>query len=223
MGFHLEGAAWAIWSELPDRPFRVLLFIARSLPDPDPGEPIPDWYGNPDRLAVAIGQLDQVDGKQRRTVLNKISRAMTALVDAGALTVISRASPGNRARYGVQLSMERSRYGRDRSNGLRRSNFHGQMMHTFTAAPCTKETSKRNPLRPALGSDALGSDGVDSAGVELAEVARAKFRTIDGGGADDDPDRTEQLQWPLFAVPDAAEPVQSEWWNNLHDPESEAL
>lgn len=219
MGYHMEQAAWAVWSDLPDRPFRVLMFIAHSLPDPEPGEPCPDWFGNPDRLAPAIGALDQIDGKQRRTVLNKISRAMVALVDAGALTVVRRASPGNRARYGVQLSMERSRYVRERPIDARRSNFHGGCVHTFTQQPGREETSKSNPLGVALGSDALGAVMGFPAIVEPAEVAHArKFRAIPGGRTDDDVGPTQLTLPAVMSVPALPpEPVAQ------HDTHREAL
>ena len=187
---------WAIWGELPDRPFRVLLYMAMRLPD---AEESPRWYGSQDELAVAIGDAAAVDGPQRKTVLRRVSTAVAALVDAGALDVLQRAAPGRRPVYELRVSMDQARYSRDRVIRGRPLNARADL--TPTVAPNTRQRSRK--LRDPMSSEDITRTRTpgETSRNQLADAdARGtRLRAIDGGRNNETPDG-RPVQLPLLAV-----------------------
>lgn len=78
MGASLAVAAYATFSHLPDRPFRLLVHMALTAKDDD--KP-PRYYGGAKAMTQALG----MDPK-RATCRQMASRAASLLVDAGAIS-----------------------------------------------------------------------------------------------------------------------------------------
>jgi hypothetical protein len=106
MGSRNVSAALAMWSDLPDGPFRVLLGMAhRTLDDnfvhPETGRftPARRWFAGRDELA----DLVRGGGRPRATRERAAWRFLGQLVDAGAVTCAVKGAPGRRAEYVLQL------------------------------------------------------------------------------------------------------------------------
>lgn len=82
------------WADLPDRAFRVLVLIANMCRDGDPGA---RYYGGRERLTHVLGADDDAAGHRR------VARAISDLVEAGALVVAKRGGNGRRAEYALAL------------------------------------------------------------------------------------------------------------------------
>lgn len=98
MGAGNVKAVYANWGHLDDRPFRLLTFMAVTIPDAnDP----PLWYGGPEVMAVGLGIIlpepQEGDPKVtacREAAFRAVRRALKANTKAGALTLIRRSAPG---------------------------------------------------------------------------------------------------------------------------------
>lgn len=113
MGYQNMGLVFARWGHLPDRPFRLLMFMAlRSLDEDDP----PRFYEGREAAAFAIGKLvpeepaagDESDRAQefrkaRRNDFEAVKVATRALIKAGVISIIEPSAPGRNAVYGLHL------------------------------------------------------------------------------------------------------------------------
>lgn len=84
------------WGHLPDRPFRILSYMALRARDNDAAP----WYGaGHDELAsIALG-LPMGTEREHLAALRAVSRAFKALHEAGAVTTHRYARPGKHATY----------------------------------------------------------------------------------------------------------------------------
>ena len=96
MGYQLVARCYTSWTGLPDRPFRLLCYMALLCRDDDP---IPTFWAGREALADALG-LDSSESAHRVT-----RRAIASLVSAGALERLRSGGRGRRAEY--RLLIER--------------------------------------------------------------------------------------------------------------------
>lgn len=106
MGMGHIKSAYALWGELPDRQFRMFIYMAMRLPD-EIDDPI--WFGTQEELAVAIGKSPEEVKERPATVKREVRRMLKSLVDYGALSLERAEAPGRRAEYRLCTSMERWR------------------------------------------------------------------------------------------------------------------
>jgi hypothetical protein len=105
MGAANVKAVFGVWNQLPDLPFRQLVFMAVTAKDDD--EP-PVYWGSQETLAVALGrEWPAGDSQEARKVRGATERAIKRgrrdLVEAGALWRSRRAAPGRTACYALNL------------------------------------------------------------------------------------------------------------------------
>ena len=97
MGSQNARAVYARWGDLPDRPFRVLLFMALAAHDDD--DPPTCWLGW-QALAVGLGRLDESEA-----TAHAVRRAVGVLVSAGALSrTVEHPRTGVRQAYALNLA-----------------------------------------------------------------------------------------------------------------------
>lgn len=103
MGFKNAREARRRWPDLPDLPWRILQEMAWLIGDDDL---YPKYWGGWEAIAEMAGRRlpepDKGDAdviRRRNAVRREITRALTALREAGALTVVSRGRPGRNAAY----------------------------------------------------------------------------------------------------------------------------
>lgn len=95
MGAAHVSACYAQWSHLPDRPFRVLAYMALIAKD---STPEPTFWGGRDALCIALGI--EADPAGYRV----IRRALAELIDAGALERKYVGHAGKRSEYRVHVT-----------------------------------------------------------------------------------------------------------------------
>lgn len=114
MGAQLVRLAYARWSHLPDRAFRVLAFMALVAMDADTP---PIYFGGRETLSrLGLGRMTpdeparsdrsaraEAYRKQRRADFEAVKSAIRELVDAGPVRVVSGAAPGRTAVYSLHL------------------------------------------------------------------------------------------------------------------------
>jgi hypothetical protein len=96
MGAQLVALTYAHWKHLPDRPFRLLTYMALVTKDTNAA---PTFYGGRTAMAEALG-LPDTDASSKRMV----SRAIAVLVDAGAVKRVYMGHAGKRSEYLLTLS-----------------------------------------------------------------------------------------------------------------------
>ena len=111
MGVYNVGLVYARWRQLPHLPFRLLVWMAyRSYDRPQNGKPARHYYGGWEELAYAAGRTvpppddsDKAVSAKRRAAEKSVDRAMSDLVDAGAITMVCPSGPGRNAEYALNL------------------------------------------------------------------------------------------------------------------------
>lgn len=94
--------AYARWPDLPDLPFRLLVYMAVVSMDEDAQ---PSFWGGWESLALAGGRLvppacdDKEVVKVRRAALKAVNGAIGKLLDRGAIVVKTAAAPGRNTTY----------------------------------------------------------------------------------------------------------------------------
>lgn len=116
---------FANWAHLEHHPFRVLVYMALTTKDTD--QPARYW-DRWESLAVALGRMvpDETDGDEtvrldRQAALRAVNRATAELLNAGAVTLAQRASPGRNTVYELNLMPERTVDAERRVNNRRGS------------------------------------------------------------------------------------------------------
>lgn len=99
MGRHNVALVCTYWTDLPDRAFRVLVYVANLCRD---GDPDARYYGGRDPLVHVLGTKPG-EGAYRR-----VQRALADCVDAGALVVAKHGGNGRRAEYALALTRRMS-------------------------------------------------------------------------------------------------------------------
>ncbi|WNB84526.1 hypothetical protein [Cellulomonas sp. ATA003] len=112
--------AYGRWGHLPDRPFRLLAYMANVAHDTDsPGITARRFWGGRDDLAYALGRgilppAPESDDdspeavqarKARHAAYVAVSTAMTCLRKAGAIRPVTRGRSGRRAEYELVLDL----------------------------------------------------------------------------------------------------------------------
>lgn len=105
MGTGNARAVFGIWGRLPDKPFRVLAFMALTVLDEH--EP-PIFWGGREYLSVGIGRPAPAAGtpeanRQRAAIFESIRDAISQLVAAGAIIRVTDPKPGQTAEYQLIL------------------------------------------------------------------------------------------------------------------------
>lgn len=110
MGIRNVNAAFAYWSHLPDRPFRVLVRMCQIANDDTR-----TYYGGQEMLAQGIGldvpemphedqatpeERDRIH-KVREDAFRKVRRGMQTLTDAGVVSLLNTPRVGVRANYAI--------------------------------------------------------------------------------------------------------------------------
>lgn len=102
--------AYARWYDLPDLPFRLLVYMALVSMD---GDPVPSYWGGWESLALAAGRLvperddsDKDVTKVRRAALKAVATAAKVLLDRRAVRIKVAAAPGRNATYELNLTYE---------------------------------------------------------------------------------------------------------------------
>jgi hypothetical protein len=106
MGAGNVKAVYALWADLPDRPFRVLAYMALTAKDAD--DP-PKFWGGRESLAVAIGRKVSPNDSEAsvRTTFRAVRSAVKQLIEADAIKLDRHHAPGVPARYALQLRPNR--------------------------------------------------------------------------------------------------------------------
>lgn len=110
MGAGNVARAYAVWSHLPDREFRLLALMAlTALDEPNGSQPARHYFGGRDHLALALGRKPDTAG------IRAVQRAIAGLVNAGAIERTCHARDGQRQVYRLNLDTS-TRNGR--ANGV---------------------------------------------------------------------------------------------------------
>ncbi|MFC5182831.1 hypothetical protein [Actinomadura harenae] len=107
MGIRNVKAVFDNWRQLPDGPFRLLVYMAiRSMDDDDP----PVYFAGRDELVMAIGrelpdmsETDAASDRARAASYEAVKRAVRTLKADAAITVIRRGGAGRNATYALHL------------------------------------------------------------------------------------------------------------------------
>lgn len=94
MGIRLVIAAYSSYAHLPDRPFRLLCYMAAIAKDDDP---MPVYFGGRDALATALGADKDPAGYQ------VVRRAISVLVMYGAVTRVAAGHNGRQSEYALNV------------------------------------------------------------------------------------------------------------------------
>lgn len=94
MGRHNVAMVCTYWTDLPDRAFRVLVYVANLCRD---GDPEARYYGGRDPLVQVLGATPG------EVAYRRVQRALADCVDAGALVVAKHGGNGRRAEYALTL------------------------------------------------------------------------------------------------------------------------
>lgn len=105
MGAGNVKAVYGLWGHLPDRPFRLLAFMALTAKDDD--QP-PCFWGGRETLAVGLGRDvptgdDAASKRARHAAFEAVRSSLSQLVTAGAIKRTRSASPGRTAKYELIL------------------------------------------------------------------------------------------------------------------------
>jgi hypothetical protein len=105
MGAGNVKAVYGWWGHLPDRPFRLLAFMA--LTAKDDATP-PTYWGGRESMAVGIGRDvptgdDDAAAKERHATFEAVRWTVNKLIKAGAVERTRAASPGRTAEYALIL------------------------------------------------------------------------------------------------------------------------
>jgi hypothetical protein len=95
MGAQLVARVFAHWTHLPDRPFRLLTFMAHITKDTNAA---PTFYGGRERMAEALGIPPEGASAERM-----VSRAVAVLVSEGAVNRVYLGHAGKRSEYLLTL------------------------------------------------------------------------------------------------------------------------
>lgn len=119
MGATNVKAVYVLWGHLPDRPFRLLAYMAVvALDEPTDHTPARTYWQGRDSLAVGLGRKvpsEPRDGdespaaeevrRDREAIFRAVGRALTELRQANAITTVRRSAPNHQAaRYELQLT-----------------------------------------------------------------------------------------------------------------------
>lgn len=102
MGIQLVGLAFKNWASLGDRPFRALVYMAfKALDFGNAGEGIPPerYFGGWPAIARAMGHARPDSTAATQVVF----RAITVLIDQGAIECVKAGHPGQNAEYDLFL------------------------------------------------------------------------------------------------------------------------
>lgn len=106
MGAGNVKAVYGLWGHLPDRPFRLLAFLALTAKDDDSP---PRFWGGRETMAVGIGRTvptgdDDESRKGRHATFEAVRWNLNQLIKAGAIERTRAASPGRTAEYVLRLT-----------------------------------------------------------------------------------------------------------------------
>jgi hypothetical protein len=108
MGIGNVKRVYAQWGTLPEKPFRVLVWMAAvSLDHDDP----PLYFAGRDTLVFAMGRTlpdadDEASGLQREAAYRALKRVMRTLKSHGAVSVVRRGGSGRYATYALCLAAQ---------------------------------------------------------------------------------------------------------------------
>jgi hypothetical protein len=109
MGASNVKSVYANWAHLSHGPFRLLAYMALTSLDADP---VPRFWGGRESLAVAYGRLERMTSRasvseeharEREAAYVAVKRALRALKDAGAITLLNVPGPGHQGEYRLHL------------------------------------------------------------------------------------------------------------------------
>lgn len=105
MGAANVGAAYLMWSHLPDGAFRMLAALANhSLDQDQPGYAARRWYKGEDDLISYVRQVDNAGNLRSRAARRSAAyRYLDQLREAGAITVLVAGARNRRAVYVVNV------------------------------------------------------------------------------------------------------------------------
>lgn len=114
---------YARWADLDDAPLRLLAYMAVIALDEGDS---PRFWGGRDALALAIGRMvadrktkDPAEIAERKRAFKAVTRTLAILKDAGAITVLEPAAPGQNAVYALNLAARRTPLSGTHSGGKR--------------------------------------------------------------------------------------------------------
>lgn len=115
MGAQLVNRVYIFWSDLPDRPHRLLAHMALVVKDATPS---PTYWGGREAMCQALGLETESESSHQM-----VKRALRKLADAGAIERVLTGYAGKRSEY--RLTLERGNSGdplRGNSDDPRRGN-----------------------------------------------------------------------------------------------------
>lgn len=102
MGAQLVARVYTYWTDLPDRPFRLLVGMALLVKDTN-ADPL--YWGGREKLCQSLGLPD--DSASSRAM---VKRALQILADAGAIKLIRAGRSGKRSEYRLTLDRGAPQY-----------------------------------------------------------------------------------------------------------------
>jgi len=100
MGAHHLSAVYANWGGLPDQPFRLLAYMALTVPD---AHSDPHFYGGRRMLAFALGRAVADDEELPAATVQAVKRNIQILRRAGAIETVYGGWRNENAKYRLHL------------------------------------------------------------------------------------------------------------------------